>query len=100
MADAQFVIGAEILLKAREAEGPFAEVTGYYGKREDRWVMRVKAITHQKNPIFHSLLSGQEVWNAVGFTAEAKIFGTVGSVVPDLIKPYIFRQGDVVFMAP
>ena len=46
--------------------------------------MRVKAITHQRNPIFHSLLSGQEVWNAVGFTAEAKIFLTVNRKVPDL----------------
>jgi 2,5-furandicarboxylate decarboxylase 1 len=83
-ADAQFVIEAEILPKVREPEGPFAEVTGYYGKRDDRWVMQVKAITHQKNPIFHSLLSGQEVWNAVGFTAEAKIFVTVNQKVPDL----------------
>jgi len=83
-ADAQFVIEAEILPNVREPEGPFAEVTGYYGKRDNRWVMQAKAITHQKNPIFHSLLSGQEVWNAVGFTAEAKIFVTVNQKVPDL----------------
>lgn len=83
-ADAQFVIEAEILPNVREPEGPFAEVTGYYAQQEKRWVMRVKAITHQKNPVFHSLLSGQEVWNAVGFTAEAKIFVTVKQKVPDL----------------
>lgn len=83
-ADAQFVIEAVILPNVREPEGPFAEVTGYYGKRDNRWVMQAKAITHQKNPIFHSLLSGQEVWNAVGFTAEAKIFVTVNQKVPDL----------------
>ncbi len=83
-ADAQFVIEAEILPNVREPEGPFAEVTGYYAQQEKRWVMRIKAITHQKNPIFHSLLSGQEVWNAVGFTAEAKIFVTVKQKVPDL----------------
>jgi 2,5-furandicarboxylate decarboxylase 1 len=83
-ADAQFVIEAEILPKVREPEGPFAEVTGYYGKKDNRWVMQVKAITHQKNAIFHSVLSGQEVWNAVGFTAEAKIFVTVNQKVPDL----------------
>jgi 2,5-furandicarboxylate decarboxylase 1 len=88
-ADAQFVIEAEILPNVREPEGPFAEVTGYYGQRENRWVMRVKAITHQKNPIFHSVLSGQEVWNAVGFTAEAKIFVTVNKVVPDLKAVYL-----------
>jgi len=88
-ADAQFVIEAEILPNVREAEGPFAEVTGYYAQEEKRWVMRVKAITHQKNPIFHSLLSGQEVWNAVGFTAEAKIFVTVKQKVPDLKAVYL-----------
>jgi len=88
-ANAQFVIEAEILPNVREPEGPFAEVTGYYGQRDKRWVMHVKAITHQRNPIFHSLLSGQEVWNAVGFTAEAKIFVTVNQKVPDLKAVYL-----------
>ncbi len=88
-ADAQFVIEAEILPHVRETEGPFAEVTGYYGQQDKRWVMRVKAITHRKNPVFHSLLSGQEVWNAVGFTAEAKIFVTVQQKVPDLKAVYL-----------
>ncbi|WP_367359410.1 UbiD family decarboxylase [Syntrophus sp. (in: bacteria)] len=88
-ADAQFVIEAEIIPHVRETEGPFAEVTGYYGKQDKRWVMRVKAITHRKNPVFHSLLSGQEVWNAVGFTAEAKIFVTVKQKVPDLKAVYL-----------
>lgn len=88
-ADAQFVIEAEILPNVREDEGPFAEVTGYYAKKEKRWVMRVKAITHQKNPVFHSVLSGEEVWNAVGFTAEAKIFDTVKQIVPDLKAVYL-----------
>lgn len=88
-ADAQFVIEAEIIPNVRAPEGPFAEVTGYYASRADRWVMRVKAITHQKNPVFHSVLSGQEVWNAVGLTAEAKIFGIVSKKVPDLKAVYL-----------
>ena len=88
-ADAQFVIEAEILPNVKAPEGPFAEVTGYYGTRANRWVMKVKAITHQKNPIFHSLLSGQEVWNAVGLTAEAKIFSIVNKKVPDLKAVYL-----------
>jgi 2,5-furandicarboxylate decarboxylase 1 len=88
-ADAQFVIEAEIIPNVREPEGPFAEVTGYYGQLDKRWVMRVTAITHQKKPIFHSVLSGQEVWNAVGFTAEAKIFVTVKQKVPDLKAVYL-----------
>ena len=92
-ADAQFVIEAEILPHIREAEGPFAEVTGYYANRDQRWVMKVKAITHRKKAIFHSLLSGQEVWNAVGFTAEAKIFATVKEKVPQLKAVYLTPGG-------
>jgi 2,5-furandicarboxylate decarboxylase 1 len=92
-ADAQFVIEAEILPNAREMEGPFAEVTGYYASREKRWIMRVLAITHRKAPIFHSLLSGQEVWNAVGFTAEAKIFVTVKKKIPQLKAVYLDHGG-------
>lgn len=73
-AASQFVIEAEILPGLREEEGPFAEVTGYYGGRDHRGVMRVKAITRRERPILHTLLSGPEVWNTVGFTAEAAIF--------------------------
>jgi 2,5-furandicarboxylate decarboxylase 1 len=92
-ADAQFVIEAEILPNVREEEGPFAEVTGYYANRAKRWVMRIKAITHRKHPVFHSLLSGREVWNAVGFTAEAKIFLTVKKSVPQLKAVYLTPGG-------
>ena len=92
-ADAQFVIEAEILPNIREKEGPFAEVTGYYASRDKRWVMRVLAITHRKNPVFHSLLSGQEVWNAVGFTAEAKIFNVVKQKIRQLKAVYLDHGG-------
>jgi len=92
-ADAQFVIEAEILPHVREEEGPFAEVTGYYGSSDKRWVMKVKAITRRKDPIFHTLLSGQEVWNAVGFTAEAKIFALVKAKVPQLKAVYLAPGG-------
>ena len=92
-ADAQFFIEAEIIPGAREAEGPFAEVTGYYAARDKRRVMRVKAITRRRRPVFHSLLSGQEVWNAVGFTAEAKIFATVRKKVPQLRAVYLTPGG-------
>lgn len=83
-ADAQWVIEAEILPGVREDEAPFGEVTGYYGERAKRWVMQVKAITRRQAPVFHTLLSGQEVWNAVGFTAEAAIFQAVNRQIPEV----------------
>jgi len=92
-ADAQFVIEAEILPNLREREGPFAEVSGYYASRDRRWVMRVLAVTRRRHPVFHSLLSGQEVWNAVGFTAEAKIFNIVQRKIPQLRAVYLDHGG-------
>lgn len=83
-ADAQFVIEAEILPGIREWEGPFAEVTGYYGGRDKRYVMKVRKITRRREPVFHTVLSGQEVWNAVGFSAEAAIFRAVHASIPEV----------------
>jgi 2,5-furandicarboxylate decarboxylase 1 len=83
-ADAQFVIEAEILPGVREYEAPFAEVTGYYGGRDKRWVMKVNAITRREKPVFHTVLSGREVWNAVGFTAEAAIYHAVSARIPQV----------------
>jgi 2,5-furandicarboxylate decarboxylase 1 len=83
-ADAQFVIEAEILPGVREPEAPFAEVTGYYGQPDRRRVMKVKAVTRRERPVFHTLLSGREVWNAVGFTAEAAIYHAVHAAIPEV----------------
>jgi 2,5-furandicarboxylate decarboxylase 1 len=92
-ADAQFVIEAEILPGLRETEAPFGEVTGYYGERDKRWVMKVKAITRRAQPVFHTVLSGMEVWNAVGFTAEAAIFHAVKREIPELVAVYLPHGG-------
>jgi 2,5-furandicarboxylate decarboxylase 1 len=83
-ADAQFVIEAEILPGVREYEAPFAEVTGYYAERGKRWVMKVNAVTRRQAPVWHTLLSGREVWNAVGFTAEAAILHAVKTRIPQV----------------
>ena len=88
-AGAQFVIEAEILPGVRETEAPFAEVTGYYGLEDRRWVMKVKAITRRKHPVFHTILSGKEVWNAVGFTAEAAIYNAVKAKIPEVRAVYL-----------
>lgn len=92
-ADAQFVIEAEILPGVRESEAPFGEVTGYYGERAKRWVMRVLAVTRRTQPVLHTVISGKEVWNAVGFTAEAAIFHAVKREIPELAAVYLPHGG-------
>jgi 2,5-furandicarboxylate decarboxylase 1 len=89
IADAQLIIEGEILPGVREPEGPFGEVGGYYALREDRWVVRVRAVTHRARPIIHSLLPGREVWNSMGLNVEANIFDTVSRQVKGLKNVYL-----------
>ncbi|MGI9342863.1 MAG: UbiD family decarboxylase [Gammaproteobacteria bacterium] len=93
-ANAQFVIEGRILPNVREPEGPYAEVTGYYASREDRWAFEVTAITRRKNPIFHTILSGLEVRQAYSSVAEAGVFERIRSAVPD-VKAVHFADGSV-----
>jgi UbiD family decarboxylase len=54
-AHAELVIEAEILPHARTAEGPFGEFTGYSLGERQREVVRVKAITHRRDAMFHDI---------------------------------------------
>jgi len=94
MANAQFVIEGRILPGVREPEGPYAEVTGYYASRENRWVMDVTAITRRKSPVFHSILSGLEVRQAYSSVAEAGVFGRIRGAVPE-VRAVHFSDGSV-----
>lgn len=93
IADAQLILEAEILPHIREPEGPFGEVSGYYATRADRWVVHVKAITMQKEPIIHMLHPGREVWNGQGLGIEANLFQTISRQVKGLKNVYMTHGG-------
>lgn len=57
-ANAEIIIEGCILPNVREQEGPFGEVAGYYSPRYPKPVVEVTAITHRKNPIFQTSLTG------------------------------------------
>ena len=94
MANAQFVLEGRLLPGIRELEGPYAEVTGYYASRENRWVMDVTAISRRRSPVFHSILSGLEVRQAYSTVAEAGVFGKMRSAVPE-VRAVHFSDGSV-----
>ncbi|HKZ83015.1 MAG TPA: UbiD family decarboxylase [Anaerolineae bacterium] len=93
LADAQFILEAEMLPEVRESEGPFAEVTGYYASQADRWVVRVKKITRRKNPVWQTILSGKEVFNSVGLVGEAAVYKLVSRQVRDVRAVYFSHGG-------
>jgi 2,5-furandicarboxylate decarboxylase 1 len=93
IANAQFIIEAEILPHVREQEGPFGEVAGYYAQQDNRWVVNVKSISHRKSPVFHTLIPGKEVFNSVGLMGEANIFNLVSRQVPGIKAVYLPHGG-------
>lgn len=93
IASAQFVLEVEALPAIRQPEGPFAEVTGYYASRDDRWTFRVKGITRRKRPIWQTILSGKEVYNSVGLLGEAAVYRLVSRQVPAVQAVYFTHGG-------
>jgi UbiD family decarboxylase len=84
-AHAELVLEAEILPRARTAEGPFGEFTGYSLGERQREVVKVKAITHRRDAMFqditvahldHMLLST--------IPMEANLYRAVRAMVPSV----------------
>ena len=57
-ADAEIVLECEIPPGVREKEAPFGEFPGTYGPERLNPVVRIKAITHRKNPIYQNAFPG------------------------------------------
>lgn len=84
-AHAELVIEAEILPRERTSEGPFGEFTGYSLGERQREVVKVKAITHRANAIFHDI-SVAHLDHLLLSTVpiEANLFRAVRAMVPSV----------------
>jgi 2,5-furandicarboxylate decarboxylase 1 len=58
-ADAEIVIEGKLLPGVRESEGPFGEFPKYYSAEEKREVIQIDAVTHRKNPIYHTIVPAE-----------------------------------------
>jgi 2,5-furandicarboxylate decarboxylase 1 len=57
-ATTEIVIEGELLPGERRLEGPYGEFPGYYSSAAPRPIFRVTAITHRRDPIFLTALTG------------------------------------------
>lgn len=84
-AHAEMVIEAEILPKERTAEGPFGEFTGYSLGERQREVVKARAITHRKGPIFQDISVGHMDHLMLSTTPiEANLYRAVRAMVPSV----------------
>ena len=92
VANAMWALECEMIPGEVAPEGPFAEVTGYYAKREPRPVVHVRAIHRRAKPVFQTILSGVEVWNSVGLLGEANVLALLQRQIPG-VKDVYFSHG-------
>jgi 2,5-furandicarboxylate decarboxylase 1 len=92
VANAMYALECEMIPGENADEGPFAEVTGYYARRAPRPVVHVRAIHRRAEPVFHTILSGVEVWNSVGLLGEANVLALLQRQVPG-VKDVYFSHG-------
>jgi len=93
-ANAEIVIEGSIYAHEREAEGPFGEFPQYYSPRIESHVLHVDAITHRKNPIFHTIVGGSTEHLLLGGIArEATILDHLQRAFPDVKDVHLARGG-------
>jgi 2,5-furandicarboxylate decarboxylase 1 len=92
VANAMYALECEMIPGELGEEGPFAEVTGYYAKREPRPIVHVRAIHRRAEPVFQTILSGAEVWNSVGLLGEANVLALLQRQIPG-VKDVYFSHG-------
>ncbi len=93
VADAMFAFECEMVPGELHPEGPFAEVTGYYATVARRPLVRVKKIHRRRSPVFHTILSGAEVFNSVGLLGEANVLSLLQKQVPGVHDVYFSHGG-------
>lgn len=93
VADAMFALECEIMPGEVHAEGPFAEVTGYYATVAPRPLVRVRRIHRRNRPVFQTIISGGEVFNSVGLLGEANVLAMLQKQVPGVRDVYFSHGG-------
>jgi 2,5-furandicarboxylate decarboxylase 1 len=93
-ASAEIVIEGHFLPRVREPEGPFGEFPQYYGERGDRHVIEVDAVTHRRDPIFHTIVGGGlEHLLLGGIPREATILAYLKRSFPNVRDVHLARGG-------
>ncbi|MCK4739559.1 MAG: UbiD family decarboxylase [Deltaproteobacteria bacterium] len=81
-ATAEIILEGEIRLDDTSEEGPYGDHTGYYNNKEPFPVFHITAITHRKNPIYQTTITGRP----------PKEDAVIGTVLNDLYLPSLKLQ--------
>ena len=97
-ASSEIIIEGRIPPKVREEEGPFGEVTGYYGDAGPRPVIEITAITHREQPIYLAGLTGMPTTDnhiLKGISYDASAFEELRRTFPEVRGVHFHPAGGV-----
>ncbi len=84
-ATAEIILEGEVLPHVRGEEGPFGEFTGYAVGSRQRPVVKLKAITHRRDPVYQTISSGATEHCLMPAVAkESYVFGIAKGACPTL----------------
>ena len=93
-AEAEIVIEGRILAKTREPEGPFGEFPKYYSAREAREVIQVDAVTHRRQPLYHTIVPAErEHLFLGGIPREATLLAHLQRSFPNVVDVHLSVGG-------
>lgn len=93
-ARSEIVLEGKVLREIFEPEGPFGEFPQYYGRRSNRHVIQVDAITHRENAIYHTITGGSvEHLLLGGVPREATLLDALQRHFPNVIDVHLSRGG-------
>jgi 4-hydroxybenzoate decarboxylase len=84
---AEYVIEGEIIPRVRVPEGPFGEFPGSYSGIRSQYQIKVKAVTHRKDPIFENLYLGRpwtEIDTLMGLNTSIPLYKQLRETMPEV----------------
>ncbi len=86
-AGAEYVLEGEVLPCVRVPEGPFGEFPGSYSGVRSQVVIKVKRVTHRRDPIFENLYVGRS-WNEIdtlmALNTSVPLFKQIRQTMPEV----------------
>lgn len=86
--EAEFVLEGHILPGVREAEGPFAEFTGYASERSTEHVIELSALLHRRDAVYQDVVAGisAEHTTLLAVPAEARMLAALRQHYPGVVR--------------
>jgi 2,5-furandicarboxylate decarboxylase 1 len=82
-AEAEFILEGQMLIDEEQVEGPFGEFIGFAAPGADAPVLKISAITHRHNPIYHAINGyGRETIMLRKYVLEASLLKVLRSAIP------------------